>query len=521
MLRKDISVILTKSLKNINKFPKISCFAAGTLLKFCFCKGTCFPILLIPAFAILLYFIRIAQRKREAFGLGYCFGLGYFFFTLYWIAESFKCIGLGNYGSLAVIVLVLYISIYPALSCLFARCLAFNQTTLIIWFSIFWVLAEYVRGFLFTGFPWNLIGYATYDIPYFAQIADILGVYGVSFLAILIVALLTMRQTQKYSIVIFILVCLYGVYKIHFDTKYLKTKEKIQVVLVQPSILQKDKMDARKFKSNIYKQIGLSLRKKSKLKLYGANKLIVWHEAAINAPQKFQAKTLKYISSAVCDLQTTLITGCDKYDSENNPYNSVYVVGQDGKIEQTYDKRHLLPFGEYIPEFLNFFGIRKLTKGAANFKQGSLPRTINLAGTKPFDVVICYEIAFSGEVMDNPKSTWILNITNDAWFGNSDGPSQHLKIACFRAIEEGKSIARCANNGVSCIINCNGKIQKKLHIDKIGVISEYMPLSARKTIFSSCKNKTLFSVLAVLAMLVIALKRVKLRQKNIGREERI
>lgn len=513
--------MLKKILKIISKFPKCSCFIAGTLLKFCFCKGDCFPAVLIPSFTILLYLVRITPRKNSTFGLGYLFGIGYFFSTLYWIAESFKCVGLGNYGYLAVVALVLYLAIYPALSCLCAKMIARTQISLIIWFSLFWGLTEYVRGFLFTGFPWNLIGYATYEIPYFAQVADIFGIYGVSLITILIVTLLTTRRTIKYSVGLFILVYSYGVCKIHFHTEYVEPREKVQITLVQPSISQQDKMDLRKFKSNTYKQIGLSLRDSSRLKLYGANKLIVWAEAAINAPQKYQKKILKYISSSLCDSSTKLITGCDRYDDTNNPYNSIYVVGQGGTIEQIYDKRHLLPFGEYMPEFLKFFGIHKLTKGLADFKQGKLPRTIKLERTAPFNVVICYEIAFPGEIIDTPKSAWILNITNDAWFKNTDGPSQHLKIACFRAIEEGKPISRCANNGITCIIDCNGKIQKMLNTNEIGVLSELMPLPARNTVFSVFKNTASLLAIALLAVFGLALNRTRLEQENFGREERI
>ena len=521
MLQTNISEVLTKSLNTVNKFPKLSCFVAGLLLKFCFCKGSCIPILLVPVFAVLLYFLRIAPIKRDAFGLGYLFGLGYFFSTLYWIAEAFKCVGLGNYGYLAVMALALYLSLYPALSCLFAKYFSRNQTSLIIWFSVFWGLGEYVRGWAFTGFSWNLVGYATYNIPYFVQVADIFGGYGLSLLTILIVTLSTTRKTLKYSFGLFVFACVYGIWKVHLYTGYILSENKIQVTLVQPSISQKDKMDIRKFKSNIYRQIGLSLRNRSELKLYGAQKLIVWPEAAINAPKRYQEKILKYISSSLCDSETILVAGCDRYDDDDNPYNSVYIVGQNGKIKQTYDKRHLLPFGEYIPEFLNFLGIQKLTKGVANFKQGSLPRTITLERAEPFDIVICYEIAFPGEITDNSASTWILNITNDAWFGNSDGPSQHLRMACFRAIEEGKPIARCANNGISCIIDCNGKIREKLDTDEIGVISTLMPLPARKTVFSSHKDITFFFSVAFLSFIRNILNRTKIYKKDIGREERI
>ena len=462
------------NLKYIEKFPKTSCFFAGLLLKFCFCKGACFPILLLPAFIVLLHTVRIVPKKDTAFALGYCFGFGYFWATLYWIAFSFKCIGLGNYGYLAVCALVLYISVYPALACWLTKLLARNRLSLLVFFPVFWLATEYIRGHLFTGFPWNLIGYASYDIPFFAQIADTVGVYGVSFLLILIIAFLTFRKTMLYSIGLFIAICSYGYYKIHVYSTEPDPAISVPITLVQPSISQKDKMNSNKFKSNIDRLIGLSLRKKSKLNIYVGKRLIVWSEAAINVPLSLKDKVLEYISNAINDKNAIVITGIDRCDKNNKLYNSAYAFDGDGQILQIYDKRHLLPFGEYIPEILKKIGFQKLTQGIINFSSGKLSRTMRIDGIEPFELLICYEIAFPGKISDSTDSKWILNITNDAWFGNSDGPFQHCKMACFRAIEERKPVARCANNGITCLIDRCGRMQRILHTDDVGSITSFI-----------------------------------------------
>ena len=493
--------MLKRNLEIITRFPRLSCFVAGLLLKFCFCKGICFPILLIPAFAILLHNVRLSSKKSRVFELGYFFGLGYFSSTLYWIAESFKCVGLGNYGYLAVAVLVLYLSIYPALSCLFAKLFARTRRSLLILFSVFWVASEYLRGILFTGFPWNLIGYASYEIPYFPQIADIFGIYGVSFFVVLITAFLTYKKTFFHAVSVLVLICSYGCYKIHFFDEYLESNQKAVVTLVQPSIPQEDKMDAGKFKENIDKHIRLSLRSNKKLQIYEGKRLIVWPEAAINIPLEPDGEILRYISSALKNNEA-VISGCDRYDLKRHLFNSAYVFGSDGKVVQIYDKRHLLPFGEYIPNFLRIWGLKKVTSGIINFSEGSLSRTIKLTGADPFDLLICYEIAFSGKIIDTPESAWILNITNDSWFKDSDGPTQHMKMACFRAIEEGKSVARCANNGISCFIDCNGKIMQLLNTDEIGSISETMPLKNQRTFYSKHRDAPLFLLLLGILILM-------------------
>lgn len=488
--------MLNENLNRIARFPKVNCLLAGTFLKFCFCKGTCFPIVLLPAFSILVYYIWSAPKKRDTFFLGYCFGLGYFSSTLYWIAESFKCVGLGNYGYISVAALVLYISLYPALACLFAKCFSKNKVSFSISFPVFWVIFEYVRGFLFTGFPWNLIGYAAYEIPYFSQVADVFGVYGVSFLVLLITLLLTSMRTVIYAVLLFGVVCSYGVYKVRFFDGYIESAQRAPVTLVQPSISQEDKMNLNKFKNNIDRHLGLFLKNEKVAKIYGGTRLVIWPEAAINSPVVSEDPVLTYIASAIAGSSRIIISGCDRYDSERKLYNSVYVFGSDAKVIRIYDKRHLLPFGEYIPEFLKVCGLRKVASGITNFSEGTHPRTISLPNLDPFDIVICYEIAFPGEIVDNSDSSWILNITNDSWFKDSDGPTQHMKMACFRAIEEGRSVARCANNGISCIIDCHGNIKAMLKTDEIGTIDEMMPLKWCRTIYSRYKNKPMFVMLS-------------------------
>ncbi|MBR1479443.1 MAG: apolipoprotein N-acyltransferase [Alphaproteobacteria bacterium] len=487
------SGIIKKASKLLADHPKISVLLSGSMLKFCFCKGTTLPFLLLPAFTILSLTL-ILSRRKQAFAIGYCFGLGYFSSTLYWIAESFKCVGFGNYGYLAVSALVLYISVYPAAACYLARRIASTRAKLLILLAIFWTIAEYLRGIVFTGFPWNLIGYVAYDIPYFAQSADVFGIYGVSFLLLLTTLLLSFKKTCLYGTVIFAIVISYGYYRTEIYNKYIVSDNPASVVVVQPSISQEDKLDVRKFQSNLAKHIELS----HSHGLYHRKRLIIWSEAAINTPVHSKDKFLRYIASSLKN--DWIIAGCDRFDNERHLFNSVCVFGADAEIKQFYDKRHLLPFGEFIPEFLLDIGLRKVVPGIMNFSSGTLSRTVKIDGIDPFDVLICYEIAFPGEILDNSESTWIVNVTNDSWFKNSDGPTQHMRAACFRAIEEGRPIVRCANNGISCIIDCNGRVIDALQTDEIGRIETTVPAKRQKTLFAKYKHKTIWMLLSVIAL---------------------
>ncbi len=512
--------MLYQNIKNVSKikdltsyafimFPKTFAFFLGCLMKFCFCKGTTYPILLIPIFISLLLILQQALKK-QSFCIGFSFGIGYFASTSYWIAESFKCVEFGNYGYLAVAFLVLYLSIYPGIACYLTKKFATTRINFILFFAVFWTICEILRGIVFTGFPWNLIGYATYDIPYFSQIADIFGIHGVSFIFILIIGLLSFKKTIIYALCILFFVISYGYYKVNLYNGYIIPEANTDITIVQPSISQEDKLLIEKFKQNIDIHLKLS---DFQNRLYIGPRLVIWPEAAINTPITSKSDLLKYITTAIKGKDTYIISGCDRFDKDMKLYNSLAVLGENGEIKQIYDKKHLLPFGEFIPECLLKLGLKKVTSGLINFSEGKLKRTITLKNISPFDCVICYEIAFPGEIIDTPESKWILNITNDSWFKDSDGPTQHLKIACFRAIEEGKMIIRCANNGISAVIDCNGRLVKILNTNEINRIDYKVPGKYQLTVFAVYKNASVILILiSLLLYLYFTRKRTKILQ---------
>ncbi|MDR0744756.1 MAG: hypothetical protein LBE97_02260, partial [Holosporales bacterium] len=189
-----------------------------------FCKGRSFPICaLLMIYTSLTIIRKLPSNKKlqTVFINGLLFGIGYFGSSLYWVSESFYCVGLNKFAYPAVIFLTLYLSLYFGLTFLSAILFSRSRLELVFLFPVFWVCFEYIRGFMFTGFPWNLIGYTSYDIPYFAQIADSIGAYGVSFIFVLFISFMTYKKTFIFGILGFGITVFYGYYKINYFTDYL------------------------------------------------------------------------------------------------------------------------------------------------------------------------------------------------------------------------------------------------------------------------------------------------------------
>ncbi|MDR1488476.1 MAG: apolipoprotein N-acyltransferase [Holosporales bacterium] len=493
---------------NIYSHYNLTALFSGLLAKFCF--GKYYAFWFVPALMFFILF-RILEEKspKQSFISGYFFGFGYFFSSLFWVHLPFTYINQEVLGYFATLALALYLGCYPALTCCITKVFFPKKTTTqIIFFCCVWVLTEYLRGIAFTGFPWNLIGYATFDIPYFSQIASIFGIYGVSFLYLVIVLLAINRK--KFSIVLLFLVLAFGYSKteIYYPTK--NDFSNIDLTIVQPAINQKTKMDYKMFRNNLNSHIALSNLGDGRTTLYTGNRLIIWPEAAINCFLDKESGVLEYVSSHIVHDNTYIVTGFDRVTT-GKIYNSLIVIGKNNKTYGIYDKRHILPFGEYMPNIFEKIGFKKVTKGMMNFSQGALPNTMKIDKIVPeFSAIICYETAFPHKIVENyVKSKWILNITNDAWFCKSDEILQHLRTTVFRAIEEGRPIIRAANTGISAVIDCNGKILKKLPENVCGWINTNIPEGKIETMYSKTGDTMIISIISIIMVfcLVSRLKR--------------
>ncbi len=509
-------------MKLIDKTYKIYIisFIIGLFAKFCFSNNpVCYiyAILIFSMFLSLFYNAIQYINNKQSFYTGYSFGMGYFLSSLYWVFYSFECVGLEIPGYFAVILLCMYLSIYTGLSCYITSKFHKNsgKISFVILFATSWVFFEYLRGMIFTGFPWNLVGYTTYDIPYFPQIASILGIYGVSFIFLLIIGFIWTRSIKSiiYSISLFCLCYTFGYLHINNilgNHHEIDLKNDYEIIMIQPSIPQEQKMNRNYLFQNTNKCIELSQISNFNIK---TKYIIVWPEDSINCFIEEAHEFRQYIAKNVCQNNDNIfiISGADRRE-KNNIYNSLFIFDKNGNILDFYDKKHLLPFGEFIPDFLSKTPLKKLTEGSINFSKGTKNRRININDIKDIkiDVIICFESVFPEEIVENPKDKpdCIINITNDAWFKKSDEPIQHLKTVCFRAIEYGLPIFRCTNNGISSYINHFGQIIKKLDTNVVDSITiNTKQFITVDTIFSQYKNIPIVCILISILLIFITLSK--------------
>ncbi len=453
-----------------------------------------YVILLLPSFSLLLYFLSRSANIKQAFFLGWWFGFGHFVFGLYWIAYSLlvdpeKFAWMIPFAvSLVPAALAVYIGIVCAITFLISRRPGFST---IIIFATLWVFAEVLRGYLFTGFPWNLLGYVWGDAIEIMQIVSVIGVYGLSFLTIFFATLPILvinKARSSFVIAIFTSLILVGVWAYGFSrlSEVEATNDvhfaDVKIRIVQANIPQTLKWDNNEIINALDKHMKMS-------KDSGAN-YVIWPESAVAMfLHEELGRGLKPYLRRVIPEDGYLITGSIRKDESSIPikiWNSIEVLDKSGDIVATYKKNHLVPFGEFVPLRNIFPFINKITPGDMDFSKGDGLKTIGMGSLPSFSPLICYEIIFPGKVVDNNKRPeWILNVTNDGWFRDSSGPYQHITMARFRAIEEGLPVIRAANTGISAVIDPYGRIKNNIPYGKVGVIDTKLPSPVSfRTIYS-------------------------------------
>ncbi len=406
-----------------------------------------------------------------AFRLGFVAGTVHFATLMYWIV-----VVLGHYGNMNIIVslgpfflLCFFLALYPALFSALTTCLGSSRFPIIMMAS-FWVSLEFIRGLFLTGLPWCLLGYSQYEHLHLIQVADITGVYGVSFLIVLVNGLvfrllfrggMKFRRHMKWEIIITILLAAatvaYGRFRLAQGLPGGDSPELLRTVVVQPNIDQSVKWDpAHQAKTMaIYERLTRST--------YGFRpELIVWPEAALPFFFQQNVKFAPRVFSLAGESGAVLIFGSPAYKRANGVtryYNRAYLITPDNAPPRYYDKIHLVPFGEYVPlkNLLSF--INRLVPAAGDFAAGRKKGPMN-QGRLSAGVIICFEAIFPelARVHARGGATILVNITNDAWFGMSSAPHQHLSMAAFRAVENKRPLVRAANTGISAFIDAHGKI---------------------------------------------------------------
>jgi apolipoprotein N-acyltransferase len=475
--------------------------------------------LLVVAFTGLLWLDDGSRGPGASFGLGYAFGLGFFLGGLYWIARALF-VDLANFWWLVPIAgigLPAAFAFYTALTLfsvnLATRYLRLQGTARVFVFAVVWTIAEWVRGHAFTGLPWNLIS-STWAGGFPGAIAMLqavawVGSYGLSFVTVLAFSLPALlgatfrgpvsptRHWAAVLVVVLAVVCLgvAGTVRLELSPR---TSTGIRLRIVQPAIPQTMKWDPGAADANFRRLLHLS-------DTPAAHPIaaVIWPEAATPFLLERDAGRRQQIA-AIVPKHGFVITGALRANPPPGPvvqlWNGMDAVDATGDVVARYDKAHLVPFGEYVP-LREALPVKKITAGTIDFSAGSGPRTITLPGLPPFAPSICYEAIFPGAIVDeDARPAWMLNLTNDAWYGRSSGPFQHLASARTRTVEEGLPMIRVANNGISAVIDAVGRVRARIDLDTIGYADVTLPSPGNRTLYARAGDWTLLALLLVGAL---------------------
>jgi apolipoprotein N-acyltransferase len=455
-------------------------------------------------FPILVWLIDGSAAGRlggtlAAAACGWWFGFGYFVAGLYWIGNALLADAktFGWFLPFAELGLPALFALYTAFGTALARLLWVHGPSRILALAVGLTVAEWVRGHLFTGFPWNAYGYAVSSPLALAQGAALVGLWGLTFLAVAVYASPavladdpadTRRPWLVPALSAVVLAALAGFGAMRLLANPTAYVAGVQLRIMQPN-LQQDEFKYSKKQQVMSRYIALSGGGSGAQStgLAGVTHLI-WPESAFPFFLTRDAEALGQIA-ALLPANSVLITGGVRAPQSapegaiTRAYNSVYVIDHDGSVLSVYDKVHLVPFGEYLPfqGALEQLGLRQITEMLpGGFIPGDRHRLLSVPRAPAMLPLVCYEAIFPDETMPRgERPGWMLNLTNDGWFGASAGPYQHFQQARLRAIEQGLPLVRAANTGISAVIDPFGRILDRLPLAAEGVLDAQLPQPAR------------------------------------------
>ncbi|HEX8364132.1 MAG TPA: apolipoprotein N-acyltransferase [Allosphingosinicella sp.] len=477
--------------------------------------------LTLAAFAALLWLIGEAPRLRSALARGWWFGVGHFTLGLNWIATAFtyQAAMPAWLGWIAVVLLSLYLAVYPALAAGIAwKYGRRHPLALVLWFAAAWIVAEWLRASLFTGFAWNPAGVALLDAAGIAGLARVVGTYGLSGVAMLAAgALLLAARRRRRSAMLLGLPVVAAALLLWPARASEPSGPGTAIRLVQPNISQTDK-----WRPGMDEEI---LRRLGALSQAGQNepRLLLWPEVAVTEPLE-DARRHPVVAASVARTRAEvlrmlgpndlLLTGGMAVNSRDGVHasgatNSVYAIDAGGRILGRYDKAHLVPYGEYLPmrPLLSALGLSQLAPGSLDQDSGPGPRTLELPVVGRVGFQLCYEIIFSGEVVDRAnRPNFLFNPSNDAWFGEW-GPPQHFAQARLRAVEEGLPVLRSTPTGITAVIDADGRVAAALPRHRAAFLDARLPRPRPPTLFAQFGNVLPMLFALILAAAAIAVGR--------------
>lgn len=463
-------------------------------------------------------------RFKDGFKIGLLTGLVHNITLLYWLSYTMETYGhLPVYLAIPILFLFsFYLSLYIAFFSGLLTRITLKPLMLFFMIPALWVSLEYVRSFLFTGFPWELTAYSQYKSLHIIQVSDIFGSYGVSFLLILsnaavFIGFLYLTKSGRWgrkvsgvhfasSVLIFLFaltfVWFYGKIRIELTDKTVSDSHKTRISVIQGNIGQSEKWDPALQYSAVKKYLDLSgsvIAEKPEL--------VVWPETAAPFYFLYDTGLTEMVQRRIAETGVSFLVGSPSFIRNKDNleyYNSAYLIGPDGKAYGKYDKVHLVPYGEYVPlkKWLPFIG--KIVENVGDFRSGKKGATISLNGHS-LGVLICYELIFPylSRAEVNNGAGLLVNITNDAWYGKTSAPYQHFSMAVFRAVENRRALVRAANTGISGFIDPSGRIMASTPIFEDAAMTRSIPILKEITFYTRFGDLFAFICIAAAALTLL------------------
>jgi apolipoprotein N-acyltransferase len=510
--------------------------ALGAISALGFPPWDALPLTLV-AFAIWLHLVHEAPTLRRVLGTGWLFGVGHFAVANAWIQQPFEYQDAMPHwlGYVAVLLGSSYLAIYPML----AAGLAWRLTSpaargdpapgadaaFVLVAGAAWIVTEYLRGAMFTGYPWDPLALALVPAG-LAQPAWLMGTYALSGLVIVAAGALMLLVRGRWKLAAIGAVAFAGLTLASTDRCRIaacvpKPESRQTLRIVQPNLPEEERPTDAYAENNFQALAKLSRRTDPT----APPRLLFWPEGAVRFPvedgypgyvyvDRGSAITARIRMGALLGDRDAILTGTQtmKFNAAEDVVaatNSIVLAGPDARLHGRYDKAHLVPFGEYLPmrPLLESLGLSRLVPGDVDFIPGPGPRTMRVAGFGKIGLLICYEVIFSGATVDPAdRPDFLFNPSNDAWFGDL-GPPAHLAQAQLRAIEEGLPMMRATPTGISAIIAADGRILASIPLHKAGAIELPIPPRFAPTPFSRFGNWMVLVVSALLLLTAIAIRR--------------
>lgn len=455
------------------------------------------PLGITPALAAglvaLAWLLDGTARFRDAFLTAFAFAFGFFAAGLYWVAGSFFVVGGATAvaGPAVVLGLAALLAFFPALPAALAHRPTQPGIGRALALAAALGLGDWLRGHLLTGFPWNLFGYSWLHLPAVEQAAAVIGIYGVGLATLAVCLLLSVPDRRAWAAAALALATMFAYGELRLGgAPPAETASGPLLRLVQPNIPQSEKWRREDAAAHLQRLVRLASAGPEP-------DAVIWPETAVARLLHSGSPLVEALGKSV-ESRRGLISGAP-WREDGRYYNSILAIDREGRIQGRHDKAHLVPFGEYVP-LRSLLGAAKLTVGGKDFAAGPGPSTLVLPGLPPFGALICFEAIFPGDVVaaDDPPE-WLLNLTNDAWFGETAGPHQHFEIARMRAIETGLPVLRVANTGITGAVDGYGRRLGRLELGTAGSLDIRLPAPLAETPYGQLGDLPFFAGVLLLA----------------------